>query len=263
MAVIKANGIAIQYRIDGPENAPWLTFSNSHATNLSLWDDQVAEFGTDYRILRYDQRGHGATEATPPPYMFDLLVADIVALWDALRVDQSHFVGLSMGGTTGVGVALDHPGRLLSLTGADCRCDAQPAFQAAWEPRIELARDEGTGALAGPTTERWFTDGFKATNPDTIEWIKDMIRTTSLDGYIGCAVALQNIGYLPRMGEIDVPALFISGAQDSAATPELMSELQAMVTGAWLVTVNPAGHISNVESPDQFNLALGTFLGSL
>jgi len=94
------NGISINFEIDGPEGAPWLVFSNSLLTNLSMWDDQVAELKQSYRCLRYDQRGHGGTQATEGHYSFDLLVADIIALLDMLGIKRAHFCGLSMGGMT-------------------------------------------------------------------------------------------------------------------------------------------------------------------
>ena len=97
MPQVAANDIAINYRIDGREGAQWVTFSNSLATNLSLWDAQTEILAPEYRILRYDQRGHGGTDAPEGGYSFDLLVSDVVALWDALDIERSHFVGLSMG----------------------------------------------------------------------------------------------------------------------------------------------------------------------
>lgn len=260
MAAIAANGIRINYRTSGRDGAPWITFSNSLATNISLWDDQVALLEGEFRILCYDQRGHGATEATDAPYSFDGLVADVISLWDALGIERSHFVGLSMGGTTGLGIAIDHGERLASLIACDCRCDGDAAFRAAWEPRIQLAREEGMAALAPLTTGRWFTEGFQASRPDVIERVNEMIRTTSVAGFIGCANALQTVDYRAGLGDIKVPTLFISGAQDPAATPDYIKTMTAQMAGVGHVVVDPAGHISNLEAPDQFDRAMVDFL---
>ena len=262
MARIAANGIAFNYRVDGREGASWITFSNSLATNLSLWDAQVALLERDYRILRYDQRGHGDTVASTPPYSFGLLVADVIALWDALGVARSTFVGLSLGGTTGLGLAIGHGGRLDGLVACDCRCDSPPGFREAWDGRIAVVNEQGMAALADPTVERWFTEDFQSTRPDRIEWIREMIRTTSADGFIGCSNALQNIEYRDGLGGITTPTLFISGAQDGAATPAYMKPMQEAVPGATYALLDPAGHISNVENPDRFNQALGDFLNA-
>ena len=262
MPEIAANGIAFNYRIDGREGAPWITFSNSLATNLSLWDTQTEFLAGEYRILRYDQRGHGGSDASEGSYSFDLLVADVVALWDALDIERSHFVGLSMGGTTGIGLALDHPDRLISLIACDFRCDAPAEFVAAWEPRLKLARTRGMDALAGPTTERWINEDFRIARPEIIDRVKDMIRATPAAGFIGCAMALQNTDYRGRLGEIGVPTLFIAGAQDIAAPADYIDELHRNVPGSQYAIIDPAGHISNLENPNQFNRALHAHLAA-
>lgn len=262
MARKAANGIEFNYRIDGREGAPWITFSNSLATNLSMWDGQAALLEGDYRILRYDQRGHGGTQAVTAPYSFDDLGDDVVALWDALGVERSIFVGLSMGGTTGLGLAINHGGRLDGLVACDCRCDSPPGFAAAWDDRIKVVRDGGMAALADPTVERWFTEGFHDASPDRVEWIRDMIRTTPLDGFIGGAKALQDIAYRDRLGDIATRTLFIAGAQDPAATPDYIRPMQEAVAGSSFALLDPAGHISNVENPDGFNQALMRYLNS-
>src|ERR1700716_915449 len=110
---IKANGIAINYQADGPEGAPWLIFSNSLAANLTMWDDQARELKQAYRVLRYDQRGHGGTEVTAGRYSFELLMADVIALMDALAIKKAHLAGLSMGGAAAPGSswAIPHASR--------------------------------------------------------------------------------------------------------------------------------------------------------
>ena len=122
----KANGITINYQIDGAQNAPWLIFSNSLATTLAMWDDQARDLGKRYRVLRYDQRGHGGTEAPAGRYPFDLLIADALALMDALGIAKAHFAGLSMGAATALGLAQQHPGRLDRVIVCDSGCQSTP-----------------------------------------------------------------------------------------------------------------------------------------
>ena len=117
---IKANGITFNYEVEGPQGAPWVMFSNSLATDLSMWDEQAAALKKSFRVLRYDQRGHGGTEATDGRYSFDLLVADVVGLMDALSIKRAHFVGISMGGMTGLALAQKHPGRLPPFSPCGC-----------------------------------------------------------------------------------------------------------------------------------------------
>jgi 3-oxoadipate enol-lactonase len=265
MPTVRANGISINHVIDGPEDGPWITFSNSLGTNVTMWDEQ-AKIAADagWRVLRYDQRGHGGTEAAPPPYTFDLVIADVIALWDALGVKKSVFCGLSMGGSTGIGLAIEHPDRLTALIACDCRCDSPPGFAALWDDRIRMAEELGMPGMADPTVARWFNPDFlKAHDKDVIEKVRGMIRTTSLNGWIGCSRALQHIEYRDRLGEISIPVQFITGAQDPAANPEYAGPMVAAIPGAKMAILEPSGHISNMENPKQFNAAFTAFLSSL
>ena len=119
---ITANGIGFETRFDGPEGAPVVVLSNSLATNLSLWDALVSALAGRYRVFRYDQRGHGGTQVTPPPYRIPQLADDALALMDAAGIARAHWIGISMGGITGLCVAQKAPERLLSLA----VCDAAP-----------------------------------------------------------------------------------------------------------------------------------------
>ena len=253
---ISLNGIAFHYEIEGREGAPWIVFSNSLTTDLGMWDGEVEQLKDRYRILGYDTRGHGRTEASAPPYSFDLLVADVIALFDALKIERAHYVGLSLGGMTGLGVAIEHGDRLLSLAACDSRAFAEPAWAELWNGRIEIARSKGMEALVEPTIERWFTDGFRPDNAETLDKVRAMIRTTAVDGYVGCALALQKLNYLPRLGEITVPCLFMTGASDQSTPPAASQEMQQAVPGSTCVIVDPASHISNMENPAQFDAAL-------
>ena len=151
---IEANGITFNAQVDGPEGAPWLVFSNSLATNLSMWDDQASYFKSRYRVLRYDQRGHGRTDVPADRYTFDLLVADVIGLFDALSIDRAHFAGVSMGGMTALGLAEQHPDRILSIAPCDCSSGSTAASAQQWEERIVTARQGGMGVMIDSTVSR-------------------------------------------------------------------------------------------------------------
>jgi len=253
---ITLNGITFHYRLDGREGAPWLVFSNSLTTDLGMWDGEVAKLQERYRILRYDARGHGKTEASAPPYSFDLLVSDVIALMDALTIDKAHYVGLSLGGMTGLGVAIEHGDRLHSLAACDARAFAEPAWAELWNGRMDVVRKAGMDALVEPTIERWFTEDFRKTSPEVLDKVRAMISATAADGYIGCAQALQQLNYAPRLGEIGVPCLFMTGASDQSTPPDASRAMHEAVPGSTCVIVDPASHISNMENPEQFDRAL-------
>ena len=151
---IKANGITINYAIDGKEGAPWLVFSNSLATDLSMWDQQAADFAPSFRVLRYDQRGHGKTEAPPGRYSFDMLIADALDLMDALKIDKANVCGLSMGGATALGLAQRHPDRIARAIVCDSGCASTPQSAQQWEERIAVAQKGGMEPLVESTATR-------------------------------------------------------------------------------------------------------------
>ena len=167
-------GVTINYEVSGNENGPWLTFSNSLATNLRMWDEQEAALAGDFRILRYDKRGHGKSAPVEGPYSFDDLIDDIVGLWDRLGIRQSYVVGLSIGGMTAQGLTLRHADRVaatvMANTTAFCSDDFRAAFDqargggqrtAAWK------RSSGRPSSAGSarTTGRAAPNGSKTCGP--------------------------------------------------------------------------------------------------
>ncbi len=257
---VTANGVSFNCEIDGPEGAPWIKFSNSLATNVSMWDDQVAALKGDYRLLRYDKRGHGATEAVEGPYDFDMLVADVVGLWDALDIEKSHFVGLSMGGMTALGLALDHADRLDGVVISNARADAPSEFRDAWDQRVEFVEQNGMAALAAPTVERWCSAGFHASGSPRLDHMRAMVSATSPTGFIGCARALQGLDYHRRIGDIDARALFIAGAEDIATPGDNMRLMHRALGGSEFVEIASAGHLSNMEQPEAYTETLRNFL---
>jgi 3-oxoadipate enol-lactonase len=256
---IKANGITFNYQVGGAEGAPWLVFSNSLATNLSAWDEQARALGQSFRVLRYDQRGHGATEAPAGRYTFDLLIADAVALLDALSIPKAHFAGLSMGGVTAMGMAQRHADRVDRVMVCDSPCASTPATAQQWEERIVVARDKGMEALVEPTVGRWFPPETVAANPPYLDRIRQMIRTTPVNGFIGCAAALADHDFRSKAGTVTRPVLFIVGEKDGT-TPPVMRQMHEALNGSRFAELPGAGHISNLDRPQEFNRAVREFL---
>jgi len=256
---VRANGIVFRYEIDGPEGAPWLVFSNSLATDLSMWEPQVAELRGAFRLLRYDQRGHGGTEAPPGRYSFDQLVDDAVTLLDALAIGRVHFSGLSMGGATALGLALRQPERVGRVIVADSPCASSQASARQWEERIAIAAKDGMEPLVEATIQRWFSPQTLARNPPHLDKVRAMIRATPVAGFIGCAAALADHDYASQVASAKSPVLFIAGANDGA-NPAAMSKLHGALPGSRYVELQDAGHISNLDQPAAFTRAIADFL---
>ncbi len=255
---IQANGIEMAYRFDGPEDGAVVMLSNSLATNYGMWDPQIPALADKYRVLRYDQRGHGGTEATAPPYSFDLLMEDACALLEALNISKAHFCGLSMGGMTGQTFGAKRPDMLLSLI----LCDTASAMPSAdlWTPRIEMARNEGMPALAPSTLERWFTEPYRKAQTTEVARVADMISTTKVDGFVGCASAILAMNLAPLHANITAPTLVVVGADDPSTTVERAEEIHHGIAGSKLVVLDDAAHLSNIEQADGFNAALRAHL---
>jgi 3-oxoadipate enol-lactonase len=258
---IDVGGLRLSALIEGKELGPWVTFAHSLATDATLFEEQAKALGARYRTLRFDMRGHGRSEAPPRPYALADLVGDVVGLWDALDIERSHFVGLSIGGMTGFGLALDHPDRFVSLTACDCRADAPEFFRNMWDQREAIVDEQGLEGIVEPTIQTWFTEAARARDPALIDQVRAMIRGTSLEGYLGCGDALRRLDYKRRLAEIGTPTLMIVGDADGPH-PQEMKAMAAMIPGARLVEIGPAGHLSNLEQPEAFNAALIGFLDS-
>jgi 3-oxoadipate enol-lactonase len=256
---IKANGININYQIDGPEGAPWIVLSNSLATTLAMWDQQAADLKAQYRVLRYDQRGHGETDAPAGRYTFEQLIADALGLMDALAIKKAHFGGLSMGGATALGFAQKHPDRLDKVIVCDTPCQSTPTSTQQWEERIVVAQEKGMEALVEPTIGRWFPPAVLEAKPPHVDKVRAMIRTTPVNGFIGCAAALANHDYASAVATVTRPVLFMAGEKDGV-TPTAMRKLSAALPGSRYVELPGAGHISNMDQPEGFTWAIADFL---
>jgi len=257
---IAVNGFDMNYTIEGPEGAPWLTFANSLVTSLEMWDEQARALKDRFRVLRYDMRGHGRTAAPAPPYTIAQLASDVLALWNAVGVDRTHYVGLSLGGMIGIHLAARRPEKFRCLIATDCRADANEAYQNVFVERIKTTREKGMDGMVEPTLARFFTPGFVAKNPAAVDRFRAMIRNTAVDGHIGCCEALRGLSEGANLPRIKVPTLFMGGEHDVGAAPEMMRPMAAAVPGARYVMLDGAGHISNIEAPQRYLAEIEEFM---
>jgi 3-oxoadipate enol-lactonase len=262
MKMIKTASLETHYSDEGPSDSPAIIFSNSLGANLSMWQPQADHFNSEFRVIRYDHRGHGRSEVTEGPYSFEQLCNDAVALLDALNIERAHFVGLSMGGMTALGLAIDHPDRLLSICSANCVATIPPEGLKVWDERIAAISAGGLEPILEGTLQRWFTEPTISSRPQEMAAVKTMIAATPVDGYLGCCGALKKLNYLDRLGQIELPTLFISGEHDQGAPASAMKDMHRRVAGSVYVELD-AAHVSNLERPTEFNQALGDFLRAI
>ncbi len=165
---ISANGIQVNYTLEGPADGPVVTMSHSLATDLSMWDLQAKALARRYRVLRYDTRGHGGTEAPAGAYTLSQLAEDARALLRALGIARTHWIGLSMGGMIGQSLALSSPELLQSLSLCDTSSRIPADMKHLWDERIATVEAKGMEPMVEPTVARWFTPKFIETRKDVI-----------------------------------------------------------------------------------------------
>jgi 3-oxoadipate enol-lactonase len=256
----KVNGIETDCEIHGSEGAPWLTFSHSLACSLRMWDGQIEAFKDRFRILAYDTRGHGASDAPQGPYSLDMLAEDLRQLLEHLKIKKTHFVGLSMGGMIGQTLALKSPELFDRVVLADTGHAQTPETIKQWDERVQTAQAKGMEPLVEGTLGRWFTEDFRKKQKPVVDTIAKLIKSTPVPGYVGCCQAIARLSTTARLKDIKQPVLAIAGEQDAAAPGTRY--IGENVPGAKLVMIPQAAHIANIEQAEAFNRALREFLSS-
>lgn len=258
MPTINAAGCRINVEIDGAESAPPLLISNSLGTNLHMWDEQAKAFANRYRVIRYDQRGHGKSGAPKGPYTIEQLGRDALAILDHLKIEKTNFLGLSMGGSTGMWLACNAPERFRKIVFSNT--SARIGTQDIWNARITTVLDKGMKALVDATVERWFSKKFRDANSPVIGKVREMLLTTPKHGYAGCSAAIRDADFRWQIGGVKLPTLVIAGSLDPATPPEGGEFIAQAISGAKLVKLE-AAHLSNLEQSEQFSSAVKDFLG--
>ena len=247
----------IHYTFSENQNLPALILSNSLGTNFSLWDAQTPVFESKFRVLRYDNRGHGASSVPPPPYSVSDLTNDVLRLADLLGIHRFYFCGLSVGGMVGMTLALQSPERLHKL--ALCSTGAKIGTRESWDSRIEMIRTKGIAEIARATPQRWFTPDFVVRSPEIVAATVRNIESMNPEGYIGGCCAVRDFDVQTTVSQIRVPTLVVSATHDPAAPPAAGQFLAHQIRGARYVELN-ASHVSNVEDAANFTKNVFAFL---
>lgn len=251
------DGCRIAWRMDGPTDAPVLLLSNSLGTDMGMWTPQMAAWTARFRVLRYDQRGHGASDAPTGGYSMDRLGRDVIELLDALTLETVDFCGLSLGGMTGQWLGVRAPERLRRLILANTSAFMGPP--ANWDARIALVLAQGMAPLAQASVDRWFTKEFADAAHDAIAPIAAMLQATRPQGYAGCCAAIRDMDMRRLTPLIAVPTLVIGGSEDPSTPPPHSEALARSISGAKLAMLK-AAHLSNIELPEAFGAAVLDFL---
>lgn len=256
MQIAELDDIRLHYRIDGdPEGAP-LVFANSLGTDLRLWDKVIPLLPAGLRIIRYDKRGHGLSDAPPAPYAMGTLVRDLERLLDHLAVRDCVVVGCSIGGMIAQGLAVKRLDLIRAMVLSNTAVKIGTAQM--WQERIEAVAQGGVEALADAVMQRWFSPAFHAT-AEMHAW-RNMLTRTPADGYAGCSAAIAGTDFYSTTASLTLPTLGIAGDHDGSTPPDLVRETTDLIKGARFELIRGAGHLPCVERPAEFAQHLNGFL---
>lgn len=259
MLMADLGDVCLHYRIDGnPEGAP-VVFANSLGTDLRLWDKVVALMPPGLKIIRYDMRGHGLSDAPPAPYTMGALVRDLERLLDHLAVRDAVLVGLSIGGMVAQGLAVKRLDQIRALVLSNTAAKIGTAGM--WEERVALVQAQGVEGLADPVLQRWFAPAFRD-SPEGRAW-RHMLVRTPVAGYAGCSAAIAGSDFYATTATLRLPALAIAGSEDGSTPPDLVREMIDLIPGSRFALIQGSGHLPCVDQPEVYSAVVTEFLASL
>lgn len=253
------NGIRMNYAVEGPEQAFPVVLHHPLATNLTIWDELTAALTPRYRVVRFDARGHGKTEAPTGAYDFQTLSADTVALMDHLKIERAHYLGLSMGGMVGQFLGLDHAKRFTSLQLVATSSRIPSEARHLWVDRVKVAREQGMASQPPTSMPRWLTEPNRQ-KPALVARLTQMIETTPLEGYAGWCQAIEKLDVTDRLKAITLPTQVIVGADDPATPPAAAEAIQRQIAGSTLIVMPAVAHMLCAEDPAAFHKHVLAFL---
>jgi 3-oxoadipate enol-lactonase len=256
--VTSRDGVTLHAQVDGPDDGPVIVFANALGTTLHLWDPIMPYLTPGLRVVRYDKRGHGRSDVTDAPYTMGQLVSDAEAVCDALNLRDTLFVGLSVGGMIGQGLAVKRPEiiRALVLSNTAAKI-GNPEF---WQNRIDLIQNQGMAAASDVVIKRWFGRAFYGT-PAMAPW-KTMLQATSTAGYSGVCAAIAGTDFYTPTSGLRIPLLGIAGSEDASTPPDLVRETVDLVPGSQFALIRRTGHLPCVEVPEAYAGHINSFLAA-
>jgi 3-oxoadipate enol-lactonase len=262
MPFAKLKTARIHYNLTAAADLPVLVLSNSLGTDFTMWDPQFEALSKTFRILRYDTRGHGQSSSTSGSYTIELLAKDLIGLLNLLKVPSVYFCGLSIGGLTGMWLAIHAPDRLRKIV--LCNTALKIGTSEGWNARIETVRTNGVHSIASTAMERWFTTSFRSRFPLIVRGAEEMLVSTSKEGYVGCCAALRDAdfsleGSPNSISSVTIPTLVVAGSHDPVTTLADAHAIVSRIPGAQYFELD-AAHLSNIEDATAFTMGVERFL---
>ncbi|WNO60654.1 3-oxoadipate enol-lactonase [Rheinheimera sp. MMS21-TC3] len=249
--------VQLFYQCSGDPANPALLFSNSLGTDWQMWQPQIEALSRHFYVISYDTRGHGASDKPVGPYTLTRLGQDALCVLGALNIKKAHFCGISMGGLTGLWLAIYAPERFSRIVVANTA--AKVGQTEAWLNRAAMVRQQGMVDLAKSAPQRWFTERFINNNNTLVASLTATLAQQDAEGYAACCEALAEADLRTSLTKITIPLLVIAGNADPVTTVADAKDICQACPSARLLSLK-ASHISNLEQPSAFNQALKGFL---
>jgi len=247
MAFASINGIVLHHQVIGPSDGPALVFINSLGSDFRIWQEVVPAFAEDFRVVLYDKRGHGLSDAPPAPYTIDEHADDLLGLLDHLGIERFSLIGLSVGGLISQRLAARCPERIQTIT--LCCTAAKIGTPELWAERIAGVENGGIEPLADNVLQRWFTPLFRQTHATELAGWRNMLVRTPAHGYAGTCAAIRDADLRPDAGRIAIPTLCVAGDQDGSTPADVVKGTADLIPGARFALIDGAGHIPCIEKP--------------
>lgn len=250
----------LAFSVEGPDGAPPVVLLHALATSSALWLPQLPAWASQFRVVRVDLPGHGASPLLKDVTTLAGFASEVRAVLDELNITKAAMVGLSLGGMVAQAFALAYRERCSALVLAHTSARTGPDVSRLWDERIVQLEKEGLPAQIAPILQRWFPAAFAASSPLTLAWVAAQIRSTPPQGYAAAIRAIQQLDHLDRLHEISVPVLVIAGELDMAAPASVAKLMAEQMKNAQLVVLPGVAHLGNVQEPVLFAETVGLFL---
>jgi 3-oxoadipate enol-lactonase len=245
--------------LEGPDDAPTVILANPIGTSRAIWDAQARVLRGNYRLLRFELRGHGEpgarSDAPPGPYSIAELGTDVLGLMREYGITAAAYCGISLGGMIGLWLAANAPERISSLVVCCTAITPMPSRQA-WLDRAALVRSGGMAAISEMIPPRWFTPEFIAREPAAVCFVMDMLHGTDPEGYAGCGEAIAELDMRATLGSIKAPTLVIAGAEDQAAPPWQGAVTATGIADSRLAVIRGTSHLAPYQTPGPVTAAI-------
>ena len=248
MAFSKINGITLHWHVVGPQERPAIVFSNSLGTDWRIWDRTTMLLENRYRIVTYDKRGHGLSDAPKGPYTINDHANDLLAVADLAGAERFAVVGISVGGLIAQQVVAQMPARVSALV--LCDTAAKIGTAESWAGRIASIQNAGLASIADGLMERWFSKQFRQTRKAELAGWRNMLTRTPVDGYIATCEALRDADLTLQATKIGVPTLVVTGDEDGSTPPDVVRAMSNLIAGARFEIIKQSGHLPCIEQPE-------------